>query len=88
MIRHDHSVGAAGANLEQLAYDFLASHAGVEMCQVCFAFRIRCRSMRHAVERLAKKGVAASVKVGTVRLFFIVRDATRPADKRGAWRKS
>jgi len=76
-----------GGNLEQRAFDFLASRAGVDLCEACSVLPQRCESVRQAFYRLRAQGLAETIKAGGVRLFFVVRDAVRPLDDRGAWRK-
>jgi len=78
---------APSGNLEQRAFDFLAARAGVDLREACSVLPQRCESVRQAFYRLREQGLADCVKAGGVRLFFVVRNAARPLDDRGAWRK-
>lgn len=83
MTRHLHSVGYPGT-LEGRVFDVLATRAGVEVCEACSELRyLHCDSVRDALTRLAKRGLAAAVKAGQTTFYCLTRDAQRPHDRRG-----
>lgn len=71
-----------GGNFEQRAFDLIAS-GPLELCQACRETPLSCESVRKAFNRLRKRGLVDSIKAGSARFFFVVRDAARPTDGRG-----
>lgn len=80
-----HTVGSSG-NVEQRAFDLLVD-GPLELCDACMRVPLYCKSIRQAFERLRNRGTVETVKVGGARLWFLVRDATRPVDRRGENRR-
>ena len=76
------------SNVEQRVFDHLQANAGVEACEVCGNDRDYCRSIRQALYRLRTRGKVDAVVSYGARLWFVLRDASRPTDDRGQWRKS
>lgn len=71
------------ANVEQRVFDAIEERAGVELDEAVEFIRQRRESIRQAFYRLKQQGSVETVKVGNARFFFVVRNATRPRDRRG-----
>lgn len=71
-------------NIEQSVFDLLAKRTGAtELCQACQALPHDCDSIRRALNDMVRKGHAEAVRMGRIALYFTVRDAVRPVDRRG-----
>lgn len=76
------------ANIEQRVCEHLEQRSASSSGEIAKALRLDPESSRHALERLRRKGVVDVARTRSrLTLYFLVRGAQRPQEKRGGHRR-